>query len=119
MSASVTPGGEVARIKEDHMTIVDRRTLLRGAAAGAIVGGPFGGLVARAANAAGVDRERPPLEPVADLRDGQVRLWLPRHFQYRSFHDTESQVLLDDGTILPGRHDGMAAFRGRRGSVIL
>ena len=74
------------------MTIVDRRTLLRGAAAGAIVGGPFAGLVARAANAAEVDIPRPPLEPVADLRDGQVRLWLPRDFQYRSFHDTETPV---------------------------
>jgi hypothetical protein len=41
-----------------------------------------------------------------------VRLWLPEGFQYRSFHDTEFTVTLDDGTRLPGRHDGMAAFRG-------
>jgi secreted PhoX family phosphatase len=53
------------------------------------------------------------------MRDGQVRLWLPSGFEYRSFHDTEQEVVLDDGTVLPGRHDGMAAFRGNRGSVLL
>ena len=54
-----------------------------------------------------------------DLRDGIVRLRLPSGFQYRSFHDTEQPVTLDDGTVLPGRHDGMAAFRGRQGNVVL
>ncbi len=101
------------------MTSLDRRTLLRGAAAGAVLGGPFAGFVARAANAAPSDRVRPPLEPIPDARDGVVRLWLPKGFEYRSFHDTESPVILDDGTQLPGRHDGMGAFRGPRGSVIL
>ncbi|HEX8804121.1 MAG TPA: alkaline phosphatase PhoX, partial [Acidimicrobiales bacterium] len=56
---------------------------------------------------------------MADARDGAVRLWLPPGFAYRSFHDTESPVVLDDGTVLPGRHDGMAAFQGRRGHVVL
>ena len=51
------------------------------------------------------------LTPV-DQANGQVRLHLPEGFQYRSFHDTESTVTLDDGTTLPGRHDGMAAFPG-------
>ncbi len=102
------------------MTIVDRRSLLRGAAAGALLGGPFAGLVARAAGAHEPESyERPPLEPIADLRDGQVRLWLPRGFQYRSFHDTETPITLDDGTLLPGRHDGMAAFKGPRGTITL
>ncbi len=61
------------------------------------------------------------LAPVADARDGIVRLHLPPGFSYRSFHDTETPVTLDDGTVLPGRHDGMAAFRSRRsrGNVTL
>jgi secreted PhoX family phosphatase len=103
------------------MVDIDRRSVLRGAAAaagGALLGGPFAGFAARAA-AAEPAVVRPPLGPVADARDGQVRLWLPGGFQYRSFHDTEQSILLDDGTRLPGRHDGMAAFRGPRGNVIL
>ena len=48
-----------------------------------------------------------------------MRLWLPDGFRYRSFHDTEQPVILDDGTVLPGRHDGMAAFQGRDGNVVL
>ncbi|QBR92291.1 PhoX family protein [Nocardioides euryhalodurans] len=96
---------------------VDRRTVLRSTAAVA-VGGPFAGLVAAPASA------RKPasavgLFPVADERDGAVRLHLPKRFHYRSFHDTEMPVTLDDGTALPGRHDGMGAFKGRNGNVIL
>ncbi|MET7399010.1 alkaline phosphatase PhoX [Dactylosporangium sp. NPDC005572] len=103
------------------MTGLDRRAVLRGAAAatgGALLGGPFLGFVSRAANAAPPPPSAP-LGPVPDLRDGAVRLWLPAGFQYRSFHDTEAPVVLDDGTALPGRHDGMGAFRGRRGTVVL
>jgi secreted PhoX family phosphatase len=97
------------------MRQIDRRTFLRGSAAtaGAVVlGGPFQGFVARAANAASLAAPVFPLEPVEDLRDGIVRLWLPRAFRYRSFHDTEIPVTLPDGTALPGRHDGMASFPG-------
>jgi secreted PhoX family phosphatase len=85
-------------------------------AGGAALAGPFAGLLAgpAAARPAG-----PVLGPVADLRDGAVRLWLPPGFQYRSFHDTEQTVTLDDDTVLPGRHDGMAAFRGSQGNVVL
>ncbi len=57
--------------------------------------------------------------PVPDERDGAVRLHLPRGFCYRSFHDTQQPVTLTDGTALPGRHDGMAAFDGPRRSVLL
>ena len=96
---------------------VERRTLLKTTAAGA-VGGPFAGLVAMPAEA-----HKPPnagaLVPVADERDGAVRLHLPEGFRYRSFHDTETPVVLTDGTALPGRHDGMGAFDGPRKSVIL
>jgi uncharacterized protein len=96
------------------MRQIDRRTFLRGsaAAAGAVVlGGPFQGFAARATNAVSA-APVPTLGPVKDLRDGVVRLWLPRGFHYRSFHDTETPVTLPDGTALPGRHDGMASFPG-------
>ena len=60
------------------------------------------------------------LGPVPDLRDGKVRLHLPEGFEYRSFHDTDGPpVVLGDGTVLPGRHDGMAAFPGPEGKVWL
>jgi secreted PhoX family phosphatase len=102
---------------------VTRRGLLRagaGIAAGtALAGGPLNGFVALADGAPRNRPDRKQLEPVADLRDGTVRLHLPPGFQYRSFHDTEATVALGDGTVLPGRHDGMAAFQGQRGNVIL
>jgi uncharacterized protein len=104
------------------MVGVDRRTFLRGAAVaagGAVLGGPFQGFVARSAAADSARSGRTDLRPIPDLRDGAVRLWLPAGFQYRSFHDTEFPVVLDDGTALPGRHDGMAAFAGSNGNVVL
>ncbi|HLM63762.1 MAG TPA: alkaline phosphatase PhoX [Acidimicrobiales bacterium] len=105
------------------MSGLDRRTFLAGAAATATTAaattagaGPFAGFLARA-GAAGTAAPvpDPTLGPVADARDGVVRLWLPPGFAYRSFHDTESRVVLDDGTVLPGRHDGMAAFQAGGG----
>jgi secreted PhoX family phosphatase len=104
------------------MASLRRRTVLRGAAAAAgsaVLGGPFAGFAARAEAHPGRPVERPPLGPIPDERDGVVRLWLPPGFRYRSFHDTEQTVTLDDGTLLPGRHDGMAAFRGHKGTYIL
>jgi uncharacterized protein len=97
---------------------LSRRTVLRGAAAAAL-GGPFLGFVNRAnaapTSAAGF-RE---LRAIPDLRDGVVRLWLPEGFRYRSFHDTEQPIVLDDGTRLPGRHDGMGAFDAGNGNIVL
>ena len=106
---------------------VERRTFLKGGAAtagGLALAGPFSGLLAgpaAAATQAGTAAPRSRggaafrgLRATPDLRDGQVRLHLPEGFSYRSFHDTESPVTLDDGTALPGRHDGMGAFRPRR-----
>jgi len=104
------------------MRQLDRRTFLRGSAAtagAAVLGGPFQGFVARAALAAAPPTASRELRAIPDLRDDKVRLWLPEGFQYRSFHDTESAVTLDDGTALPGRHDGMAAFPGADGNVVL
>lgn len=97
------------------MADVGRRTVLRGAAAAAL-GGPFLGFVNRATAAASPDHGPGfrALRALPDERDGQVRLWLPEGFRYRSFHDTETPVVLDDGTRLPGRHDGMGAFYARR-----
>jgi secreted PhoX family phosphatase len=96
------------------MTELDRRSFLKTgaavAASTAVVGGPFQGLVAGPARAADVGA--PALVPVADLRDGDVRLHLPPGFQYRSFHDNEYGATLTDGTVIPGRHDGMGAFAG-------
>ncbi|MEU7532046.1 alkaline phosphatase PhoX [Saccharothrix sp. NPDC042600] len=95
---------------------MDRRTVLRGAVAGALLGGPFAGFLNRAA---AEPARAGALGPVPDLRDGVVRLWLPDGFRYRSFHDTEVPVVLDDQTVLPGRHDGMGAFRAGRGNYLL
>ena len=100
------------------MSQLDRRAVLRGAAAAAL-GGPFLGFVNRGTAAAVGDTAFRELRPIPDLRDGAVRLWLPAGFQYRSFHDTESPVVLDDGTRLPGRHDGMGAFAAGNGNVLL
>ncbi len=103
------------------MAQLDRRTFLRGATAvagGAVLGGPFAGYLAGPA-AARSRRVGPPLGPVPDEVDQVVRLWLPEGFHYRSFHDTATPVTLDDGTLLPARHDGMAAFAGPRRRVWL
>ncbi|MET0803634.1 MAG: alkaline phosphatase PhoX [Acidimicrobiales bacterium] len=103
------------------MAELDRRTFLRGATAvagGALLGGPFAGYLAGPA-AARSRRAGPPLGPVFDERGQVVRLWLPEGFHYRSFHDTAEPVTLDDGTLLPARHDGMAAFEASRRRVWL
>ena len=105
------------------MNQLSRRALLQGAAAS--VGGVFvsGGLDTLLAGVARAGTDKLTLGPVADLRDGIVRLHLPTGFQYRSFHDTDtpvgSPVTLTDGTVLPGRHDGMGAFAGPNGNVWL
>lgn len=106
---------------------VDRRTMIKTGTAAALVGGPFAGFVALPAEAKrGKGNGRGPrfprnvkLFPVEDERDRKVRLHLPEGFRYRSFHDTESTVELDDGTVLPGRHDGMGAFAAPGGNTVL
>ena len=105
-------------------TQLGRRAFLQAAVAttgGVLVSGSLETILS---GAAGATPAPLPLGPVADLRDGKVRLHLPRGFRYRSFHDTDvltgsPPITLDDGTVLPGRHDGMAAFRGRHGTVWL
>jgi len=101
------------------MVEVSRRRLLRGAAAvgAGLAAGPSTGFLARAS--ADPVEQRRELKAVQDLRDGKVRLHLPEGFSYRSFHDTEFTVTLDDGTVLPGRHDGMGAFARPGGRSLL
>ena len=100
------------------MKAVDRRTFLErvAVATGGAALWPFADVVASAHAAP----DPGTLAPVADLRDGKVRLHLPEGFEYRSFHDTDGPpVFLADGTRLPGRHDGMAAFPGPEGKFWL
>jgi secreted PhoX family phosphatase len=95
---------------------LERRTLLKTGTVAALAGGPFAGFVSLPAQAAPRAPREVELMPVPDERDGRVRLHLPRGFSYRSFHDTEQPVTLHDGTVLPGRHDGMGAFPGPKGT---
>ncbi len=102
------------------MSTFDRRRFLQGATAaagGLALAGPFAGYLA--SPAAGARRLATVLVPVPDEKDGVVRLHLPEGFHYRSFHDTADGVTLDDGTVLPPRHDGMAAFPARDGKAWL
>lgn len=107
------------------MTEIDRRTFLRrsavATAGGAVLGGPFAGFVA--GPAAAVSGTAAPafrrLRPAPDQRDGAVRLHLPDGFSYRSFHEAVPGATLTDGAPIPGRHDGMAAFDGKDGHVVL
>ena len=104
------------------MTALDRRTFLRrSAVATAAFGTTLGDPLRLMGTAAAAKPDFHTLGPVADLRDGIVRLHLPEGFQYRSFHDTDGPPVLIDGgaTVLPGRHDGMAAFPASDGNVWL
>jgi uncharacterized protein len=104
------------------MVEIKRRDFLRAATTtvgAAVLGGPFQGFVARAAGAGPATLDFRSLRAIPDLRDDVVRLHLPEGFQYRSFHDTTSPVTLGDGTLLPGRHDGMATFPGPDGDIWL
>jgi secreted PhoX family phosphatase len=101
------------------MSGIDRRRFIQGGvatAAGVAFAGPFAGLVSRAA---GVSAATPftygPLIPVADKRDGVVRLDLPDGFEYRSFNVTGQPAA--GLSALPGRPDGMAAFPGPRANL--
>ena len=115
MSVAAPIGGIGPRRTEVNMADrVSRRALLRGgvgAAAGvAVLGGPFRGFVALAN---GAPRQTPnwrDLRAIPDLRDGdgQVRLWLPEGFEYRSFHDTEfdERARRRHGSARPSRRHG-------------
>ncbi|MDX2220677.1 MAG: DUF839 domain-containing protein [Burkholderiales bacterium] len=57
------------------------------------------------------------LTAVKDLADGEVRLFLPAGFEYRSFGVVGE--VMSDGAKTPGKHDGMGAFAGPNGNTIL
>lgn len=95
---------------------MDRRRFISTAVAG--IAGPFAGVAcAGAQGGAKPVRGYGPLRPVKDLRDGKVRLNLPDGFRYRSF--SAAGDTFSDGSTVPGRHDGMAAFSGAKDSAIL
>ena len=104
---------------------ISRRRLIQAGAATAVAAGPMQGLLAAPVGAMSRGRGNSPggaagygpLSPVADLRDGVVRLSLPDGFHYRSFGIVGS--VMDDGNLTPARHDGMAAYNGPRGSIRL
>jgi len=102
------------------MPQINRRSFLQAGAtvaAGVAIAGPFEGFVAHAGRGGPGNDGYGPLAPVGDRRDGVVRLDLPEGFQYRSFHP--AGTVLGDGAVLPGRHDGMAAFRGGPGRAVI
>ncbi|MEU7859657.1 alkaline phosphatase PhoX [Nonomuraea sp. NPDC049141] len=99
---------------------MDRRRFLTraGLAAAAGIAGPFAGVAcAGARGGVALATGYGPLKAVRDARDGKVRLHLPEGFKYRSFSPAGSKY--SDGSIVPGKHDGMAAFRGPRDTAIL
>src|SRR5262245_50514802 len=58
-----------------------------------------------------------PLRPVKDATTGMPLLELPEGFRYISFGWTGDPM--DDGRRVPPLHDGMAAFAGENGRVVL
>ncbi|MCP2346187.1 alkaline phosphatase PhoX [Nonomuraea roseoviolacea] len=99
---------------------MDRRRFLARAAVAAAAGiaGPFAGVACAAERGAFTQvKGYGPMKPVRDKRDGEVRLHLPDGFAYRSFNEAGSTF--PDGSTVPGRHDGMAAFAGPRDTAYL
>jgi secreted PhoX family phosphatase len=108
------------------MTTLDRTAFLKrgtvSLAALTAMAGPFGGLVARAANGPKTALQNGgygPLGPIPEIDSGQVLLHLPEGFQYRVLSRGARGVvagdLMSDGFTTPGRSDGMGAesWRGR------
>ncbi len=90
---------------------LSRRHFLRASAA---VGAAFMGL----RHLAGCTGLSAPTEPLPDfVRDPDNILHLPRGFSYRAFSRTGERM--DDGFLVPGAHDGMAAFPGPGGKTII
>ena len=103
---------------------MDRRSFLKGAAAGAVAAVPFSALIARAeepSHRGGVRRGHTagygPLFPTPDRTTGLPLLALPEGFSYVSFGWTGD--VLGNGAPTPGSHDGMAAFAAGTGLVRL
>ncbi|WP_427160404.1 alkaline phosphatase PhoX [Aliinostoc sp. HNIBRCY26] len=87
-------------------------TLAGASAAGTVLASPLEGLIARKAFGQVVVNKYGNLIP-----DPNGLLDLPSGFQYRVLSRTGT--IMADGNPEPGAHDGMAAFRGPRGTTIL
>ena len=102
---------------------ISRRRLIQAGVATAVAAGPMQGLLAGPLGAKpkgpgssrGGSAGYGPLSPVADLADGGLKLELPDGFQYRSFGVVGSTM--SDGNPTPPRHDGMATFKGKGGTI--
>lgn len=96
--------------------MVSRRefvSLVGASAAGTILVSPLKALYAREAQGQSIrSRGYGALQP-----DPNGLLDLPRGFQYRAFSRTGD--MMSDGSLVPGDHDGMAAFAGPRNTTIL
>ncbi len=106
----------------------DRRSLLRGAAAGLSLAGPLAAIMehqlrASATFGPGGDQLTPatspygPIAPVADEATGLRILQLPEGFRYRSF--SWRNDLMSDGQFVNPAHDGMAVVLDRGGESVL
>ena len=95
-----------------------RQFLVRASALGLLgMSHPFAGYVAAQGRAVRPVAGYGPLEATKDLADGEVRLFLPKGFEYRSFNAVGE--LLGDGAKTPAKHDGMGAFKAPSGNTIL
>lgn len=103
---------------------VDRRTFLRRAALGGgalAMAAPLEALWARVAAGAPIRhavQDYGPLAPVVDETSGLTLLELPPKFRYASYGWT-GDPLTGTNRFTPPLHDGMAAFAGRDGRVVL
>jgi uncharacterized protein len=97
------------------METLDRRTLLRRSllAGGALAAASP--LHALGANVA--DGKKPRRAPGYGALVNKGDLWLPEDFDYVVLQRQGEPM--DDGNIVPGIFDGMAAYRGRKGTTVL
>ena len=97
------------------MDTLDRKTLLRrGLLAGGGIAalGPLHSLGAQVAHGA-----RPPRVPGYGPLVNKGDLWLPEDFNYKVIQ--RQGEVMSDGNLVPGIFDGMAAYRGKRGTIVL
>lgn len=87
-----------------------RRGLIAGGGLAAL--GPLHALGADVAYGKGAKRA-PGYGPLVDKGD----LWLPKDFDYAVIQ--RQGEVMSDGNLVPGIFDGMAAYRGKRGTIVL
>ena len=115
----------IEHLESEHSHAIDRRTVLKGGAAG-VAAIAFGALSGRTAQAAasvarGQSPKRGgygPLRPAVDQATGLTLLGLPEGFTYFSYGRTGQ--IMSDGRPTPTDHDGMAvvAKQGRQIALV-